>query len=66
MGYRVVRSNEHAYEERPNREGEPPRLAADVTAAAGLRESRARIWRYPPHTRRMSRSSWNFAMAVPL
>jgi mannose-6-phosphate isomerase-like protein (cupin superfamily) len=22
-----------------------------VTAAAGLRESRARIWRYPPHTR---------------
>ena len=51
MGYRVVRSDEHAYEERPNREGEPPRLAADVTTAAGLRESRARIWRYPPHTR---------------
>ena len=27
------------------------RLAADVTAAAGLRSSRARLWRYPAGTR---------------
>jgi quercetin dioxygenase-like cupin family protein len=51
VGYRVVRGSEQAYEERPFREGEPPRLCADMTAAAGLRESRARLWRYPPGTR---------------
>jgi mannose-6-phosphate isomerase-like protein (cupin superfamily) len=50
-GYRVVRGDELEYEERPYREGEPPRLAADLTAAVGLRESRARLWRYPPRTR---------------
>ncbi len=51
MGFHVVRGDEHAYEERPNRDGEPPRLAADVTTAVELRESRARLWRYPPRTR---------------
>ncbi len=51
MGYRVVRGDEHAYEKRAHREGEPPRLAADVTAAIGLERSRARLWRYPAHTR---------------
>ena len=51
MGFHAVQGDEHAYEERPNIEGEPPRLAADVTTAAGLTASRARVWRYPPHTR---------------
>lgn len=32
-------------------EGEAARLAADVTGPAQLQQSRARVWRYPPHTR---------------
>lgn len=51
MGYRVVTAEEHPYEERPGHEGQTPRRAADVTTTAGLQQSRARIWRYPPHTR---------------
>lgn len=51
MSYHVVSADEHQYEERPNVEGEQARLAADVTTAAQLQQSRARIWRYPPHTR---------------
>jgi len=51
MGYSVVRGDEHDYDERPNVEGQAARLAADVTTAAQLAQSRARIWRYPPHTR---------------
>ena len=51
MGYHVVNAVQHLYEERPNVEGEAPRLAADVTNAAQLQQSRARVWRYPPHTR---------------
>lgn len=45
MGYHVVRADEHEYEERPSPSG-PKRLAADVTTAAELKQSRARIWRY--------------------
>jgi mannose-6-phosphate isomerase-like protein (cupin superfamily) len=51
MGYHVVRGDELSFEERPNVEGEAPRRAADVTGAAQLQSSRARVWRYPPHTR---------------
>lgn len=51
MGYHVVRAEDHVWEERPNVEGEAPRLSADVTEPGGLVESRARLWRYPPHTR---------------
>ena len=51
MGYHVIRADEHRYEERPNVEGEQPRLAADITSQAELQKSRARIWRYAPHTR---------------
>jgi len=51
VGYHVVHAGEHRYEERPNVEGEAARLAADVTGAAQLQSSRARVWRYPPHTR---------------
>src|ERR1043166_2554930 len=51
MGYHVVRGDEPHYEERPTVEGEAARLASDVTGAAELKSSRARVWRYPPHTR---------------
>jgi mannose-6-phosphate isomerase-like protein (cupin superfamily) len=51
MGYHVVRGDELAYDERAYVEGQPPRLTGDVTTAAELKQSRARIWRYPPHTR---------------
>ena len=54
MGYHVVRAGEHTYEERPKpegRDGDPPRTASDISTAAELRHSRARLWRYPPGTR---------------
>ncbi len=50
MGYHVVRGDELEFEERET-PGSAPRLAADVTGAAGLQRSRARVWRYPPGTR---------------
>jgi uncharacterized cupin superfamily protein len=51
MAYRVLPADEHEWEERPQPEGAPPRRFTDITAHAGLRESRARIWRLPPGTR---------------
>lgn len=39
------------WEERPGHEGEAPRHAANLTDAAHMTESRARMWRYPAHTR---------------
>ena len=50
MGYRVIRPDDDVWEDRPNHEGAIRRVA-DLTAAGGLEQSRARIWRYPPHTR---------------
>ena len=50
MGYHVADADTVSWEERPL-EGQPDRLAADVTMAAELKQSRARLWRYPPHTR---------------
>jgi mannose-6-phosphate isomerase-like protein (cupin superfamily) len=50
MSYRVVRPDELEFEERES-PGGPARQAGDVTTAAGLRHSRARIWRYPPGSR---------------
>jgi len=51
MGYRVVRPDQYEFEERPGHEGQQARLAADLTLPGALQRSRARIWRYPPHTR---------------
>ena len=51
MGYRVARPAALEFEERPYREEEPPRHAADLTRALALERSRARLWRYPPGTR---------------
>jgi mannose-6-phosphate isomerase-like protein (cupin superfamily) len=50
MGFHVIRPEDAAWEERPNQEGQIRRLV-DLTAAGELTQSRARIWRYPPHTR---------------
>ena len=52
MGYHLADARVIEWEERPPVvEGQAPRQAADVTTAADLKESRARVWRYPPHTR---------------
>jgi uncharacterized cupin superfamily protein len=51
MGYRVLRGDEHEWEERPMAVSGASRHIVDVTTAAGLGQSRARIWRYPPATR---------------
>ncbi len=50
MGFHVIRPDDDVWEEYPNQEGQIRRVA-DVTAAGALAQSRARIWRYPPHTR---------------
>ena len=50
MGFHVIRPDDDVWEDRPNQEG-VSRRAADITAAGGLQQSRARVWRYPPHTR---------------
>jgi mannose-6-phosphate isomerase-like protein (cupin superfamily) len=51
MSFHVAHADHHQFEERPNVEGEAPRLAVDITGAARLQQSRARVWRYPPQTR---------------
>lgn len=54
MGYHVVRAGDHSFEQRPapqGRENDPSRLASDLSTAAELQHSRARLWRYPPGTR---------------
>lgn len=50
MGYRIADVDTLSFEERPPNPGQAPRSVADLTAAAGLKQSRARLWRYPPHT----------------
>ena len=46
MGYDVVHAADLAWEDRP--EG---RFAASITDPAKMTQSRARMWRYGPHTR---------------
>ncbi len=50
MSFCVIRPGDVVWEERPNQDGQPRRVA-DVTSAGALAQSRARIWRYPPYTR---------------
>ncbi len=50
MGYHWVSVDDLEYEERPANEDEEPRRAADLTTALELQQSRARLWRYPPHS----------------
>jgi mannose-6-phosphate isomerase-like protein (cupin superfamily) len=51
VGYDVVHGVDLEWEERPGHEGQAVRLAAALTEPAGMTESRARMWRYPAHTR---------------
>jgi mannose-6-phosphate isomerase-like protein (cupin superfamily) len=52
MGYQVADASKLEWAERPPVvEGQAPRFAADVTSAAGLQNSRGRVWRYPAGTR---------------
>jgi mannose-6-phosphate isomerase-like protein (cupin superfamily) len=51
MGYDVVQQGDLAWEERPGHEGQASRHAAAITDAAGMTQSRARMWRYPAHVR---------------
>ncbi len=51
MPYHVVHHADLPWEEREPLHGQAPRSQASVTDAAQLTQSRARIWRYPPHTR---------------
>ena len=49
MGYSWAK-DDLEYEERPPKPGEEARTTADLTTALGLEQSRARLWRYPPHS----------------
>jgi mannose-6-phosphate isomerase-like protein (cupin superfamily) len=52
MGYDIVHGSSIEWEERaPAHEGQPVRHTASITDATALTESRARMWRYPAHTR---------------
>lgn len=51
MAHGVAHARDHAWEERPSVGSDEPRQTADITTAAGLSESRARLWRIPPHAR---------------
>jgi mannose-6-phosphate isomerase-like protein (cupin superfamily) len=51
MGYQWIDAASLTFEERPARDGESAaRAFGDLTSAVGLTQSRARLWRYPPHT----------------
>ena len=50
MGFHVIRPDDDVWEDRPNQEGVIRRVT-DVTTAGALAHSRARVWRYPPHSR---------------
>ena len=51
MGFDVVQAAELQWEEREPLHGQAPRSQAPVTDPAHLTQSRARMWRYPAHTR---------------
>jgi mannose-6-phosphate isomerase-like protein (cupin superfamily) len=50
VGYHWASVDDLQYEDRPPKSGEGTRRAADLTTAVALQQSRARLWRYPPHT----------------
>jgi mannose-6-phosphate isomerase-like protein (cupin superfamily) len=51
VGWHAADPSSLEFDEREPREGEERgRLAADLTTKLELTSSRARLWRYPPHT----------------
>ena len=50
MGYHVTAVEDLEWTEREPKPGEQPRRFADLTEAVELKQSRARLWRYPPHS----------------
>jgi mannose-6-phosphate isomerase-like protein (cupin superfamily) len=51
VGWHAADPSSLDFEERDAREGETQgRLVADLTSKLELKESRARLWRYPAHT----------------
>jgi mannose-6-phosphate isomerase-like protein (cupin superfamily) len=50
VGYRVADIKALEWEERPPKPGEAARRLADLTTQAQMQQSRARVWRYPPHS----------------
>ncbi len=51
MGYTVLHAADLPWAERPAADGTQPRRVVDLTAAATLTQSRARLWQLPPGTR---------------
>jgi len=51
MPYDVVHHQDLAWEQRDPIGGGEPRHQAPITDQASLTQSRARMWRYPPHSR---------------
>src|SRR4051812_9414547 len=51
MAFDVVRADALEWQERETADGAEPRRNADVTDAGKLTQSRARMWRYPAHSR---------------
>jgi quercetin dioxygenase-like cupin family protein len=51
VAFDVVHEHDLEWLERETTDGSAPRRHAIVTDAANLTESRARMWRYPPHVR---------------
>jgi len=51
MPFDTAHASELPWEEREPLYGQPARSQASLTDAAGLTESRARMWRYPARTR---------------
>ena len=51
MPFDVVHAADLPWDEREPMHGQAPRSQASVTDAAQLTQSRARMWRYPAHTR---------------
>ena len=51
MPYHVVPAENLPWQEREPLHGQPPRSYVSVTETAELTQSRATLWRLPPHTR---------------
>jgi mannose-6-phosphate isomerase-like protein (cupin superfamily) len=52
VGYHVADASKVEWGERPSAiEGQQPRRSAKITTEAALKNSRARLWRYPSGTR---------------